>query len=75
MMERIVPEMTPEQEERLRRAIRRCDARNNAYWQVEDHPVGNAEVQEDMLDELRTLREEARAEVDRLKKEYGFYPF
>ncbi len=67
-----VPEMTPEQEAILMRAIRKSDALNTAYAVVEDNPSPNPRVQEDMLDVLRSLGESAESDVNFLKRDYGF---
>ena len=71
-MPRNIPELTPEQEARLRPALRRADALNNALTVVLTHPSPNPEVQEDMVEELRSLSEDADATVNYFKREFGF---
>ena len=66
------PELTPEQDATLRRALRKSDALNMAYAVVEDNPSPNPEAQQEMLDVLRSLGESAESDVNFLKKEYGF---
>ncbi len=64
--------MTTAQENRLRCAIRTADARNNALTVVLQHPSPDPEVQQDMVDELRSLSESAEATVNYFKREFGF---
>ena len=67
-----VPEMTDEQVKVLWSRIQRLDAINTAIATVEDNPQPNSYVQEETLEELRTLSEEVNREVKQMKKEYGF---
>ncbi len=64
--------LSPGEDARLRTLLRRSDSLNTAIAVVEDYPMPNTRIQEDTLQALRALSEEARAEVDRLKTEYGF---
>ncbi len=73
--ERYVPEMTEEQKRILRIRMRELEARTNAYFHILENPIPNDEVQQQVLDELRYLREEAQGQVAYLKREYGFRPY
>ncbi len=64
--------LSPGEDARLRTLLRRSDSLNNAIAVLEDNPMPSTRVQEDTLEALRNLSEEARAEVNRLKTEYGF---
>ncbi len=72
MPNREIPPMTPEQDDRLRRALRQADALNNAITVILDNPTPNPQVQEEMLAELQSLSESAQSRVNMLKREYGF---
>ncbi len=67
-----IPEMTPEEDACLRRALRRDDALCYALAVIQDNPSSNPQAQQEMLEELESLSEEAGSQVARLKRIYGF---
>ena len=71
-----IAELTPEQDERLRRLIARSDAFNNARTALEDHATGK-EDDKSLRRTLAALVEEgerAEEEVDSYKEELGIGP-
>jgi hypothetical protein len=61
----------PEEEERLRGLLERCDTHSNAYGAVLAEDVPNSEMKAKTLATLREMKEEAKEKFRRRRQELG----